>query len=117
MPGSASDVWGATKWTLEGVTLEAGGKEIVQALVGDFDGDGTRDALAIVRSTDHHAGPSGELLFFPGTKAAPTTIAVGPAAGVQPSCVPVARLERIGPRTASIFPAPESLPASRSRLG
>ena len=109
---------GATKWTLEGVTLEAGGKEIVQALVGDFDGDGTRDALAIVRSTDHHAGPSGELLFFPGTKAAPTTIAVGPAAGVQPSCVPVARLERIGPRTAfaEIGSACTKGPASRGAI-
>lgn len=88
------------RWTIEGLTLEADGKEIVQALLGDFDGDGTKDALAIVRPTDHHAGPSGELLFFPGTKAPPTTIAIGPAAGVQPSCVPVARLERIGPRTA-----------------
>lgn len=95
----------ATTWQTNGLTLSAGGREIVLALVGDFDGDGTKDALAIVRPAvaDRKPGSStGELVFFQGggDGAPAAAIAAGPALGVQPSCVPTARLEKIGPRSA-----------------
>lgn len=95
----------ATTWQTNGLTLTAGGREIVLALVGDFDGDGAKDALAIVRpaAIDRKPGSStGELVFFQGGGggAPAAAIAAGPALGVQPSCAPTARLEKIGPRSA-----------------
>jgi len=94
-----------TSWQTNGMTLEAGGREIVLALVGDFDGDGRKDALALVRPVVAERKPgssTGELVFFHGgADGAPAgAIAVGPALGVQSSCVPTARLEKIGPRSA-----------------
>ncbi|HVJ88783.1 MAG TPA: hypothetical protein VM580_03200, partial [Labilithrix sp.] len=96
---------GATSWQTSGMTLEAKGREIVLALVGDFDSDGKNDALAIVRplAVDRKPGSStGELAFFHGGAegAMAGAIALGPALGVQPTCVPTARLEKIGPRSA-----------------
>lgn len=95
----------STSWRTNGMTLEAGGREIVMALVGDFDGDGERDALAIVRppAAERRPGSStGELVFFRGggDGAPAAAVASGPALGVQPSCAPTARLEKIGPRSA-----------------
>ncbi|MBX3216946.1 MAG: hypothetical protein KF850_33245 [Labilithrix sp.] len=95
----------STSWQTNGMTLEAGGREIVMALVGDFDGDGQRDALAIVRppAAERRPGSStGELVFFRGggDGAPAAAVAAGPALGVQPSCAPTARLEKIGPRSA-----------------
>jgi hypothetical protein len=94
---------GATSWQTNGLTLEAGGREILLALFGDFDGDGTKDALAITRPglADRKPGSStGDLVFFRGGSAPAAAIASGPALGASPSCVPVARLERVGPRSA-----------------
>ncbi len=95
---------GATSWQTNGLTLEAGGREIVVALIGDFDGDGRKDALAIARPVpaDRKPGSStGDLLFFHGGGGGPAgAIASGPALGTNPSCTPTARLERIGPRSA-----------------
>ncbi len=95
----------STSWQTNGMTLEAGGREIVLALVGDFDGDGKKDALAIVRPPTAERKPgssTGELVFFRGGAEGgpPGAIAAGPALGVQTSCVPTARLEKIGPRSA-----------------
>lgn len=97
-----------TSWKTNGLTLEAGGREIVSALVGDFDGDGKKDALAIVRPVPAERKPgssTGELVFFHGgmggMEGVPAgAIASGPALGVQPTCVPTARLEKIGARSA-----------------
>lgn len=96
---------GSTSWQTNGMTLEAGGREIVLALVGDFDSDGKSDALAIVRPVADERKPgssTGELVFFHGgAEGAPAgAIASGPALGIQPSCAPTARLERIGARSA-----------------
>jgi hypothetical protein len=96
---------GSTSWQTNGMTLEAGGREIVLALVGDFDGDTKKDALAIVRPVQAERKPgssTGELVFFHGgADGVPAgAIASGPALGVQPTCVPTARLEKIGPRSA-----------------
>ncbi|MDF2692560.1 MAG: hypothetical protein K0S65_943, partial [Labilithrix sp.] len=95
----------STSWQTNGMTLEAGGREFVLALVGDFDGDAKKDALAIVRPVQAERKPgssTGELVFFHGGgDGFPAgAIASGPALGVQPSCVPTARLEKIGPRSA-----------------
>ena len=95
----------STSWQTNGMTLEAGGREIVLALVGDFDADGKKDALAIVRPVVAERKPgssTGELVFFHGAaEGAPAgAIASGPALGAQSSCVPTARLEKIGPRSA-----------------
>jgi hypothetical protein len=95
----------ATSWQTNGMTLEAGGREIVLALVGDFDGDTQKDALAIVRPAAAERKPgssTGELVFFHGGAGGGPAgaIAAGPALGVQPSCVPTARLEKIGPHSA-----------------
>ncbi len=96
----------ATSWAVEGMTLEpGGGREVALALVRDFDGDGKKDALAVVRLplAERKPGtPTGELVFFhggDGTKA-PGAIAIGPPLAMQPSCSPIARLEKIGPRSA-----------------
>jgi hypothetical protein len=94
-----------TTWNVSGMTLEAGGRELVLALVGDFDGDGKKDALAVVRPPEAERKPgttTGDVVFFHGGDGpqGPAAIASGPALGVQPSCAPVARLERIGPVTA-----------------
>jgi hypothetical protein len=95
---------GSTSWTVDGMTLEAGGREIVLALFGDFDGDDKKDALAIVRPpvAERKPGtPTGDLVFISGREGShAAAIASGPALGVQSSCAPTARLERIGPRSA-----------------
>jgi hypothetical protein len=94
----------STSWTVSGVTIEAGGREIVLALVQDFDGDGKKDALAVVRPPPAERKPAaatGELVFISGAEGArAAAIASGPALGVHPSCAPIARLEKIGPRSA-----------------
>jgi hypothetical protein len=93
----------ATSWKVEGMELAVPGREIVLALVRDFDSDGKKDALAIVRPPVADRTPestTGELVFFHGGEAPSGVIASGPTLGVQPSCVPSARLERIGPRSA-----------------
>lgn len=94
----------ATTWSVRGMTIEAGGREIVLALVQDFDGDGKNDALAVVRppASERKPGtPTGELVFIPGADGSRAgAIASGPPLGVHPSCTPIARLEKIGPRSA-----------------
>lgn len=95
---------GTTSIELAGTQVSVPEREIVLALFGDFDGDGKKDALAIVRPL---AGPdgrggstAGELVHFHGGMPVGGAIAVGPTMSVDPSCAPTARLERIGPRSA-----------------
>lgn len=93
----------STRFEASGMVLEAGGREIALALVRDFDGDGKKDALAIVRPPLAERRPgsiTGELVYFRGTGGPPTAVAAGPKLGVHPSCAPAARLEKIGPRSA-----------------
>jgi hypothetical protein len=94
----------AMTWNVEGMKLDAGGREFVLALLRDFDGDGKKDALAIVRppAAERKPGSStGDLVFISGADNAHIAmIASGPALAPQSSCAPVARLEKIGPRAA-----------------
>lgn len=95
---------GTTSIELDGAQVSVPEREIVLALFGDFDGDGKKDALAIVRApaTPEGRGGSaaGEIVHFHGGTPVGGAIAVGPTMGVDPSCAPTARLERIGPRSA-----------------
>ena len=97
-----------TKWKVEGMELVApAGRELVMAIVRDVDGDGKKDAVAIVRPPAEagkpasDAGPA-EIVFYAGASASPfaTVIATAPSSRADASCTPLARLERIGPRSA-----------------
>jgi hypothetical protein len=89
---------GTTSWRAEGLEIEAGeGREITLALVRDFDGDGAKDALVVVRETTD-AKTAGQLLYV--SPGGATTVATGPPLSVDASCTPAARLEKIGPRSA-----------------
>jgi hypothetical protein len=88
---------GATSWTVEGLTLRATeGRELVLAIVRDFDGDGTKDALALARPTE--GGPA-EVVAYLGDRP-PRLIAVAPPPRSDAGCAPVARLAKVGPRSA-----------------
>lgn len=92
---------GTTTWKGDGLVIDGSGREIVHVLARDFDGDGKKDALAILRPppTERKPGsPSGQLVFVHGGEAGrpPAAIAVGPSIGQWPACVATARLERVG---------------------
>ena len=96
---------GATEWTLDGVSLTApAGRVFVVGVVRDFDGDGAKDALAIVRAKEREKDKSdaGALVFYRGKRdglAAPEEIP-GPSDLVSDaSCTPAARLSSIGKRS------------------
>jgi len=99
---------GATRWTVEGVDLVAPpDRVLVSALVRDFDDDGAKDALAIVRAPPPPGKPSeagaAELVHYAGNaKGPPTgiTLVGSPPPRTDAACAPLARLERIGPHTA-----------------
>ncbi len=98
---------GATRWTLEGLDLAAPPDRVfVLGLARDLDGDGAKDALAIVRATKDEAAPD-ETIFFKGTARgldAPASVATGPgpAPAVDAGCARVARLAQIGRRSAVV---------------
>jgi hypothetical protein len=98
---------GATTWKIEGVDLVAPPqRELVMAIVRDIDGDGKKDALALVRppappGKPFDVGPA-EIIFYAGSTSPPrpAIVAAAPLPRIDPACTPVARLERIGPRSA-----------------
>ncbi|MDB4942243.1 MAG: hypothetical protein JWP97_1777 [Labilithrix sp.] len=94
----------ATTWRVGDLELAAPpGRELVMAIVRDLDGDGKNDALAIVRSPAPAGKPSevgpAEIVFQP-AGAPPRVLVTAPAPRTDVSCTPIARLERIGPRSA-----------------
>jgi hypothetical protein len=97
----------ASTWSVEGMDLVAPeGKELVLAIVRDFDGDGRKDALAVVRppapkDKPGEVGPA-EVVFYDGAPKDPQSLAVAPAPRAEPGCAPVARLERVGPKSAFV---------------
>jgi hypothetical protein len=92
---------GTTSLEIDGAQVSMSDREIVQALVADFDGDGKKDVLAIVRPAGDAGPPStGELVHWRGGVPAPAVVASGPTMSVDPSCAPSWRLARIGPRSA-----------------
>jgi len=99
----------SSMWRVSGMDLLAPeGRELIAAIVRDFDGDGQPDALAIVRppaATERRPNDVGaaQLVHYAGVAAGPPVVSVvttAPEPKVLPGCVPVARLERIGARSA-----------------
>jgi len=93
---------GASRWSIDGVVLQApDGQVIVSAVVRDFDGDGAKDAFAIVRAAD--ANDPGELAYYRGLYHADALRVQSafppPALPRDPGCNPVDRLVAIGPRS------------------
>lgn len=94
---------GLRTWVARGVPLDAGeGRELALALMRDIDGDGRDDALVVTRPA---GGAQGAVDLVLARGGAPTgtpnkRLAVGPALRASDACVPVARLERIGSRSA-----------------
>lgn len=95
---------GTTNWKGEGLVIDGAGREIANVLTRDFDNDGKKDALAILRPPPAERKPgslSGQLVFVHGgDPAPPAAIVMGPLIGQWPACVATARLERVGPRSA-----------------
>jgi hypothetical protein len=94
---------GLARWPIQDVVLEAPeGHVFTSAVVGDFDGDGAKDAFAIVRPVEGDA--PGVLAYYRGAPLSeglrnPATFA--PPAGLSrdPGCGPVSRLIVVGKRS------------------
>lgn len=96
-----------TTWKVEGLELVAPpGRELLYAIVRDVDGDGKKDALALVRPPASAGKPqeigAAELVFYAGSSspAIATVVASAPPPRADAACTPLARLERIGARSA-----------------
>lgn len=93
---------GATVWPVDDVVLHAPeGRVFFAALVRDFDGDGNKDAFAIVRPPE--GNDPGELAFFRGNSRRGPLVASSstpPPAGLapDPACTSIDRLVRAGAR-------------------
>jgi hypothetical protein len=93
---------GVARWSIDGVVLEApDGQVFVSAVVRDFDGDGAKDAFAIVRASD--GNDPGGLAFYRGLEHADAlrapTVLEPPPLPRDPGCSPMDRLTAIGPRS------------------
>jgi hypothetical protein len=94
---------GLAQWSIDDVVLRApAGWIFVSGVVRDFDGDGQKDAFAIVRASE--GNDPGELAFYRGRAQGgrldePVTFA--PPAGLSrdPGCDPIARLVFLAPRS------------------
>jgi len=93
---------GTTHWPIEGVTLDApDGRVFVAAVVADLDGDGAKDAFAIVRPPE--GNDPGELVYLharakDGALAVASTFPPAPGLARDASCTPIDRLSRVGAR-------------------
>ena len=88
------------RWSLEGVTLEAPDGLVFQsALVSDFDGDGEKEAFAIVHPAE--GNEAGEVVFYRGRAAGEVLAIAGrvappPLLARDPSCLATRRLAGVG---------------------
>lgn len=101
----------ATSWHVaDGLDIQAPpGRELALALVEDLDGDGAPDALVVAKPTPEPGGPNGsvDLYVQPGARRgsafpAPSIVLSGPLVDTKSGCVPTARLERVGTRSAYV---------------
>jgi hypothetical protein len=93
------------EWTLGGLALVAPeGTTFQLGLVRDLDGDGSVDALAIVRGKN--PGDAAQVVFYGGRAGGGVQagVAVGgpPPMNSDPSCSPLQRLSLVGPRSAFV---------------
>ena len=100
---------GTTTWKVEGLELVAPpGRELLYAIVRDFDGDGKKDALALVRPIALAGKPNevgaAEIISYAGASspARASVVAVAPDPRAEAMCTPIARLERVGPHSALV---------------
>lgn len=99
----------AQKWTVEGLELVAPAeRELLLAIVRDFDGDGKKDALTVVRPPAPKDSPTeigaAEIVYYSGVSSPPqpSLVASAPTPRTSAACLPVTRLERIGPHSALV---------------
>jgi hypothetical protein len=89
---------GTVTWVLDGVTLQApAGRVFALAVVRDFDGDGVKDAFAIVRPAE--GDDLGEVTFYRGPALALTVLPPPVGLLFDPTCTPTSRLVVVGPRS------------------
>ena len=90
---------GLTTWSLDGITLGAPeGRVFALAIVRDVDGDGLKDAFAVVRRADA-SGP-GDVIFYRGSAlAAPVVFSPPQLLPFDPRCSAVVRLAPAGARS------------------
>lgn len=99
-----------TRWTLDGVELVAPPEqEILLGLVADLDGDGTRDAVALVAPpvVDPDAGVQpAQAVFFRGGAGGvlgpPQIVAAPPALSLGAGCAPKRRLALVGKHSVAV---------------
>lgn len=98
---------GTTRWPLEGLELLSPPDRVfVLGLARDVDGDGTKDAVAIVRSTKDEAAPD-DVVFYRGgargvTEGANVASGPGPQPDTDAGCTKVARLAQVGRRSVAV---------------
>jgi hypothetical protein len=91
---------GLTRWSLQGVTLEAPPATVfVSAVVRDFDGDGASDAFAIVRPAE--GNDPGQLVYYHGPARGDALVQAAaftppPELARDATCAPVDRLVLVG---------------------
>lgn len=92
----------STRWNVRDRELVAPpNREFALALPGDFDTDGSSDALVIALSpSDSEDPPAAEVLLYTGASRTFTVIAAAPALPSGTTCKPTVRLERVAPRSA-----------------
>jgi hypothetical protein len=94
---------GLSQWELDGVTIAApDGQVFERALVGDFDGDGSKDVFALARAAQ--GADPGEALFYRGADAGGAlaiadTFAPPPQLARDAACTPIGRLVGLSPRS------------------
>ncbi len=94
---------GLARWPLEGVVIQApDGQTFVSAVVRDFDGDGEKDAVAVVRAAE--GNDAGKVLYYRGLPHGggfEEPVIFAPPAGLfaDAGCTPSDRLVAIGPRS------------------
>ncbi|MGO8991920.1 MAG: hypothetical protein ACLQVI_01230 [Polyangiaceae bacterium] len=99
----------AERWTLDGLGLVAPAERVfASGLTGDFDGDGARDAVALVTvAGDRDAGAAtGEVVLYRGSPSgalgAPELIASPPTLPRDTRCAPKGRLAQVGRHTIAV---------------
>src|SRR5262245_51866941 len=93
-------------WVVDEVSVTIAPERVIdRALAADFDGDGSKDAIAWTRARaeppESHA--TGELVFFGGKTPAGRVVAKTPAfVPSGPGCVHTVRLAKTGDKTATL---------------
>lgn len=95
-----------SKFTVDGVPIDVGPTRVVdRALAADFDGDGTKDAVAWTRAKTElpETADTGELVFFGGKTPAGRVVSTAPPfVPSGPGCKKGVALAQTGPHTVAL---------------